>query len=241
MHLFDHLLYARREYGTGNLLLLGLHRAARRLSAAACVERLHVMRQPLASAASGTRRGTSIDVRVCSDGATANEPATAALFATFRRLPGELADRFEQGATCVYAVREGKLLGWLWFARGRFRDFEYPLEFVLPRDASGVWDFDVYVKPEARLGACFVRLWAVASDLMREHGARYSYSTVSAFNPVSLNSHRRLGAEIVGSLLVVRLGRFKLVRAPRFGATLRATWQRDFRVAVTLEPRTVGP
>jgi hypothetical protein len=229
MRPFERFIRACREYGGMNLLLLSVHRLVQRCSGAAYIERLYLTRQPVAPAAVGqtARRGAAIEVHVCI--------AERALPATFTRLPGELADRFAQGATCVYATRDGELLGWLWFARGRFVDFNYPLEFVLPLDGSGAWDFDVFVRPDARIGACFVRLWAAASQAMHEQGVRHSYSTVSAFNPLSLKSHRRLGADVLGSALVVRLGRLNLVTAPRFGVWLRGWWRADERAALELQ------
>ncbi|MCB1624583.1 MAG: GNAT family N-acetyltransferase [Pseudomonadales bacterium] len=225
MQVWQRFKQARAEYGTLNLLLFALQRSIQRIAPTALFERLYVMRQPVASAASApSRRGAAIDVIA--------PPPDDPRLTLITRLPGELAARFAQRAVCLCAVRQDELLGWLWFAEHRFKEFDYPLEFHLPPNSA--WDFDVYVMPRARLGAAFPRLWDTAATRMRARGITHSFSIVSAFNPMSRTSHERLGATSLGSLMIIRLGSFQAVLTRRFGMPLRCSLRRDFRASVRL-------
>ena len=215
------------EYGAGNVVLLALHRLLERLPFPAGVERLHIVAQPVpAVPAPPARRGRDIAVRPLGAG----DPALAVI----TRLPGELADRFAQGARCLGAFRGHELLGWLWFVTVEYRDFTHPVDFELHPQATTAWDFDVYVRPDARLTAAFARLWEVACDELRARGVRQSLSAISAYNPASLRAHRRLGMRPFGSLLVVQFGPLRAVLSrhfhPRIAWSLRAGFRTRLRV-----------
>ena len=64
----------------------------------------------------------------------------------------------------------------------------------------------MHVEPEFRMGRSFLRLWDAANALLRERGVCWSISRISAFNPVSLNSHARLGTRLLGKVTFVVLG-----------------------------------
>ncbi|HEY8351300.1 MAG TPA: hypothetical protein VIK87_02045, partial [Sphingomonadales bacterium] len=79
------------------------------------------------------------------------------------------------------------------------------------------WDFDVYVAPEHRMGRTFARLWAAANEYLRARGVRWSLSRISGYNPASFNSHKRLGARVIGRASFLRIGNWQLMwsnRAP---------------------------
>lgn len=106
--------------------------------------------------------------------------------------------RFDAGAHGVAAYRKGKLAGFIWFVFGQYLEDEVRALYVLPT-ADSVWDFDVWVHPDERLGWSFRRMWDAAGRLMRAGGAHYSCSRISAFNPASLRAHAALGASALGS------------------------------------------
>jgi hypothetical protein len=72
------------------------------------------------------------------------------------------------------------------------------------------WDFDVYLRPDQRLGPGFARLWDTANAYLRERGVRWSVSRISAFNPRSLAAHARLGTRRIGSAIFLCLGRLQV-------------------------------
>ena len=69
-----------------------------------------------------------------------------------------------------------------------------------------VWDFDVYVEPQFRLGRTFARLWDAANEQFSSNGIQWSISRISAFNQQSLQSHQRLGIRRLNTLTFFCLG-----------------------------------
>lgn len=119
----------------------------------------------------------------------------------------ELDTRLRRGDTCLAGFHDGRVVGYLWLCYAAFEDDETHCRFV-PRDgAGGAWDFDLSVAPAHRGGAVFAALWDAAWDVLRQKGYDWTASRVSAFNDLSLRSHRRIGAAAVGTLLVLRAGR----------------------------------
>ncbi|MBL8201847.1 MAG: GNAT family N-acetyltransferase [Chromatiales bacterium] len=216
------------EYGVVDATLLALQRTLRLLSPDAVLERLYIVAQPVPrTPAASLRRGQAILVRPLLPG----DPALAA----FTRIPAEVTDRFAQGAVCLGAFRGTELLGWLWFTVGAFRDHTHPVAFELAPPGTTAWDFDVYVRPEARLTAAFARLWEAAFDALRDRGVNQTLSAISAYNPASLRAHRRLGTTPFGSLLVLRLGRLQAVFSRHFRPHSRLSFRADFRATFRLD------
>jgi len=225
---------ARAEYGGLDALLLALQRLARLLSPEAVLERLFLVAQPVPrTRAVSLRRGQAIHVRPLPPG----DPALA----TFTRVPAEISDRFAQGAICLGAFRGEELLGWLWFTTGAFRDHTHPVAFELTPAATTAWDFDVYVRPEARLTATFARLWEAAFDTLRSQGVGQTLSAISAYNPASLRAHRRLGMAPFGSLLVLRLGPLRAVVSRRFRPHWQLSLRPGFRATFRLDAPALPP
>jgi len=216
---------ALAEYGPANAMLLGLQQVAQRLAPSAIVERLYIVAQPVPPIpGSPVRRGQNIGVRRLLPG----DPALG----TFTRIPAEIDDRFAQGAVCLGAFRGAELLGWIWFVPGVFSDYTHPLDFHLEPAAVTAWDFDVYVRPDARLSAAFARLWEAAFDELRARGIRQTLSAISAYNPASLRAHRHLGMAPFGSVLVLRLGRLQAVLSRTFRPRFQWSPRRPFRAAL---------
>ncbi|MCX8114263.1 MAG: GNAT family N-acetyltransferase, partial [Burkholderiaceae bacterium] len=121
------------------------------------------------------------------------------------RPPEVIARRFRSGARCLAAVKSGRLVGFLWYKEREYFEDEVRCRYRYHPTAS-VWDFDVYVAPEFRLGRLFARLWDFANSELRARGFRWTISRISAFNPESLAAHSRLGARRLGSAMFLVAG-----------------------------------
>lgn len=156
-----------------------------------------IVAQPVATASVLAKQpGRTIAVRLV----TSDELLAA-------RLPVDqnvIAYRMKQGAVCFGAFKANTLVGYLWLCLSRYREDEVRCIFEFPEDCS--WDFDVYVRPEDRMGMVFVRLWNAANALLQHRHIKWSMSRISALNHASLSAHRRLGAIPIGWMLFVRLG-----------------------------------
>lgn len=113
--------------------------------------------------------------------------------------------RIEQGATCVGAVKEGRMIGAIWFVEGSYQEDEVRCWFFPEPKGAAVWDFGVYVDPEYRLSPIFSRLWMTSNRIIAGRGAKWTCSRISAYNPGSIRSHIRMGAVCVGKVRFLNL------------------------------------
>lgn len=120
-----------------------------------------------------------------------------------------IADRYEQGAVCLAAYKADEFAGCLWYVTSHYKEDEVRCLYELS-DKQVVWDFDVYVVPKFRLSPVFIKLWDEASARLIHEGVEWSFSRISAFNPMSLSSHKRMGASIFGWAVFVRIGSIQL-------------------------------
>jgi hypothetical protein len=217
-----------RELGWTNAALYALDLLALAATGRRFLIRYHIVAQPITDRpAIATRsRGGSVEVRELGpvDPALADLPLT----------PEVVRSRFAQNSVCFAAFRNARIVGCLWLCLGAYLEDEVRARFEpAPRDRA-VWDYDVYVRPEHRLGVVFIRLWEVASDYLRHRGYRWSVSRISAFNPRSLASHLRLGAIPCGSLTVLCAKRVQLsfsTYAPRVHLSLGPRSMPHYRIA----------
>lgn len=136
--------------------------------------------------------------------------ATDPIVALFPRPPDVVAWRFESGAACFAAERGQELMGFIWIKRERYEEDEVRCDYLLDPAGGVAWDFDAWIAPEFRMTRAFVQLWDAANDYLRGYGYRWSASRISAFNPVSLASHRRLGAIDLSTGVFLVLGTAQL-------------------------------
>jgi len=120
-----------------------------------------------------------------------------------------LAGRIAQGAYALQAWREEQLAGFIWLVHGSYLEDEVRVHYHLP-SGDTVWDFDVYVAPDFRLGPAYLRLWDEANALLRERQVRWSCSRISSFNVASRQAHGRLGARKIGGAVFLCAGRWQL-------------------------------
>ena len=129
-----------------------------------------------------------------------------------------VAQRFADGANCLAVYRKGVLLGYAWWSACGYLEQEVGCLFQLA-DPTTVFDFDLYVLPEHRMGLGFVALWHGINDHLRRAAVTASLSRVSSFNIASLRAHHRLGSVPFGRAWFLRLGGVNVMistLSPRF-------------------------
>lgn len=147
--------------------------------------------------------------------------------------PGVLEARFAQGAICLGAYQSDDLLAYLWLCFQAYDEDEVRCTYLLPDPAAAVFDFDVYVLPERRMGIGFMAAWEGANRYLRERGVRYSFSRVSRFNEISRRSHARLGSRPVGRAVFLQLWGAEFMAAtvpPYLGVTFRPSGRPRLRL-----------
>ncbi len=156
--------------------------------------------------------------------------------ADLQRLPVDktvIAARFEQGAQCLGVYRKGMLIGYLWFCFGQYEEDEVRCTYLLPGGGQSVFDFDLYVFPEHRMGLGFVGIWHAANQYLGERGVRHTFSRLTRFNVASRRSHAHLGWKCVGRAVFLRLWRLELMGAS-VAPYIGATWGPRQRIALCL-------
>lgn len=119
--------------------------------------------------------------------------------------------RFKQGAVCLGAYRKDVLIGYVWFCAPRYEEDEVRCTYEVAPAASSVFDFDLYVLPEHRMGIGFIAVWHGASGYLRERGIRRTFSRMTRFNTASRRSHLRLGSQTVARVFVFKARRVELL------------------------------
>ncbi|NJN00960.1 MAG: GNAT family N-acetyltransferase, partial [Aquincola sp.] len=118
---------------------------------------------------------------------------------------GILDARLDQGARCMGVWRKGTLIGYLWFCSGRYHEDEVRCTYELTETDVSVFDFDLVVLPEHRLGIGFMAVWHAADQLLRERGVRFTFSRLTRFNVASRRAHAHLGWRCVGRAVFVEI------------------------------------
>jgi hypothetical protein len=122
-----------------------------------------------------------------------------------------IAERYSQGAVCLGAFRERRLIGCIWLCLGSYNEDEVRCRFVPEPSEMSAWDFDVFIVPEYRAGLLFARIWDAANEYLRARGVKWSMSRITAFNAASLAAHSKLGARRLGSATYFRIYRWQLM------------------------------
>ncbi|MEN3349728.1 MAG: hypothetical protein V7632_3363 [Bradyrhizobium sp.] len=145
------------------------------------------------------------------------------------------AARFEQGARCLGVYRKDKLIGYLWFSFRRYHEDEVRCTYELAVAERSVFDFDVYVMPENRMGIGFAAVWHGANAFLAQRGVGYTFSRVTRFNLASRRAHAHLGGRCVGRAMFFKAGIFELMFAS-IRPYLSVSWSRNHRVRLRLAP-----
>jgi hypothetical protein len=143
------------------------------------------------------------------------------------------AQRFEQGARCLGVYRKGKLIGYIWFSFGQYEEDEVRCTYELVDVARSVFDFDLYVLPEHRMGIGFMAIWHGANEYLRERGVHYTFSRLTRFNVASRRSHAHLGWRCSGRAVFLKAWSLEAMFAT-VSPYVALTWSR--RVRLRLAP-----
>lgn len=155
--------------------------------------------------------------------------------AAFPRPQTVIANRFHNGDLCLTAHADGRFAGFLWLARNAYDEDEVRCRYELAVPAQSAWDYDVYVEPDFRIGRTFMRLWDAANQHLAADGVRWSFSRISAFNPVSMQAHGRLGIRRLVTATFLCLGPLQIAvtnTRPR----LHLSWSASHRPTLRLHP-----
>lgn len=192
------------EIGWWNALLYSIHVILSRCIHRAGLYKYYLVAQPVGKKPNlPPHRGHSVQVRLVTEEDWAVKE--------FPRPQAAIRGRYQQGAICLGAFNNNSFVGYLWLILGSYDEDEVRCRFILRPLGEVAWDFDVYVQPEYRSSLVFARLWDEANRYLRERGVHWTLSRVSAFNRMSRDSHRRLGAIEVGSALFLAVGRRQLM------------------------------
>ncbi len=179
--------------------------------------RYHLVAQPVIAHA---------DIRPSAQSTIREVHARDPLCTSFPRPKRVIAQRFADGATCLAAEHKGRFAGFIWLARDAYNEDEVRCRYELADPQTCVWDYDVYVEPDFRIGRTFSRLWHAANVHLAAQGVRWSLSRISAFNPTSQAAHKRLGIQYLGSASFLVAGSLQIAlldRRPFLHASLNAT------------------
>ena len=80
--------------------------------------------------------------------------------------------RFEQNAICLGAFQKGKFIGYIWFCFRAYDEDEVRCTFLLTPADQAVFDFDLYLFPEYRMGLGFIGIWNGANAFLRSRGIK---------------------------------------------------------------------
>ena len=130
--------------------------------------------------------------------------------------------RFAQGARCIGAYRKGQLIGYVWYCTERYHEDEVRCTCELVDSARSIFDFDLYVLPEHRLGVGFLGVWHGVNEMLAPRGVCYTFSRLTFFNNASRRAHAHLGWKRVGRGVFFQAWELELMIAtiaPYVGAT----------------------
>ncbi len=143
--------------------------------------------------------------------------------------------RFKQNAICLGAFQKNQLIGCIWFCFHAYEEDEVRCTFALPEGNQAVFDFDLYLFPDYRMGLGFVGIWNGANEFLRSHGIQFSFSRLTRFNLASRRAHMQLGAQRVGRVFVLRLWQVEFMVATVAPYAHLSLSKRD-RVRLKLHP-----
>jgi hypothetical protein len=152
-------------------------------------------------------------------------------------VPSEIKDlRFEQNAICLGVFKRNEFVGYMWFCFGRYEEDEVRCTYELISPAESVFDFDLYLFPEHRMGLAFVGAWNSANAFLRSRDVKYTFSRLNRFNLPSRRAHKHLGCQSIGRTLFLQLGRFELMLGTMY-PFIHLSLDKLYRVNLRIDPR----
>lgn len=149
--------------------------------------------------------------------------------------PAAKASRFDQGAVCLGVFRRDQLIGYIWLCFDEYEEDEARCIYQLSPRGQAVFDFDLYIFPEHRMGRSFSRIWDGANEYLGRRNVRYSFSRVTRFNTPSLRAHARLGARRVARAIFLQAWRLEVMFAT-IAPFIHVSLREDDMVTLRLTP-----
>jgi hypothetical protein len=217
-----------REYGLVLGLFYGIDRALQRLSSRLRLYVYQIMVQPITNKPLLPERfAKRLEIREIKRG----DPEVALMPAR----PDIKEARFAQNAVCLGAYREGKLIGYLWFCYGRYEEDEARCTYLVTPEGAAIFDYDLYILPEHRMGLAFAGIWHGANEYLRKRGIRYTFSRLTRFNLASQRAHDHLGWKPVGRAVFLHAGPVQIMFATLW-PYVHLCWSSWSRVQLRLTP-----
>lgn len=217
-----------REFGFSAGLLYLLGRGLQAVSSGLRLQVYELMVQPIPEKPLlPSKFGRSFEIREIRRGANEIELMPAR--------PDIKEARFEQGAICLGAYRKNELIGYIWLCFGRYDEDEVRCTYLLSPSGQAVFDFDLYIFPEHRMGLGFVGIWNGVNEYLRERNIRFTFSRLTRFNLPSRRAHAHLGWKRVAGAVFFQAWALEVMFAtirPYFHASIR----RSCRVRLNLSP-----
>lgn len=193
--MFDKLAGAIKEFGLAAGLLYVIDRALRRLSPRLGLYVYELMAQPIPEkpvlSAKLASKLTFVEIGRGHPSLALMPPPAAVI-----------QSRFDQKAVCLCTYRGEVLLGYIWLCFDRYLEDEVRCDYLIAEVPGSVFDFDLYILPEHRMGLAFTAVWHGANEYLRARGVRRSFSRLTRFNTASRRSHAHLKWRRVGRVLV---------------------------------------
>ena len=147
--------------------------------------------------------------------------------------------RFDQGAVCLGVYRKEELIGYIWFCFDRYEEDEVRCTYVLAQPENSVFDFDLYIFPQHRMGIGFMAVWHGANFYLHERGVKYTFSRLTRFNVASRRSHARLGWKCAARAVFLKAWHGEVMLASVF-PYIALTWNPSRRPLLRLKPDVLG-
>ncbi|KKO46896.1 hypothetical protein WG68_02865 [Arsukibacterium ikkense] len=212
-----------RELGMADTLLYMIDKALVKLTfKQVVIHKYYITRQPVTTVASvPATKALDIEIKQL----TSDDP----VLNTMDRPLITLQQRYLQGGYCMAAFKKGQFAGNLWLNFDQYQEDEVRCRYILQPAGHAAWDYDVFVMPKYRFSYVFAKLWDRANSVMAERGISYVYSRINYYNIASLQSHKRLGSKIFGTVYFVNIGSIQLMLSRHFRPFIKVSWrQTDF-------------
>jgi len=141
-----------------------------------------------------------------------------------------LESRLQQQTICLGAFSKEKFIGYIWFCFGSYLEDEVRCIYDLSPENEAVFDFDLYLFPEHRLGLGFMAIWDGANKYLSSKGIKYTFSRLTRYNLPSRNAHAHLGWKVAAHAIILKAGTAEILMtntSPYFHISLReSNWAR---------------
>lgn len=150
-------------------------------------------------------------------------PADEPLFQRVRPRRGGYAVNFAKGSIAFLGEVSGEPAAFGWFELGE-RHLSETNGYTFALGPGAAWAWGIEVEPRFRLSGIFHKYWVETLPRLAPRGVDRVLGSIQADNPLSVNSHRRLGFELLYQFRVVRLAGMTWHRAdPGEGTGLPAS------------------